>query len=363
MVKIFLRILPWPLGGFEAVPKKIYFRAIIYSSPMKKFLLLSFLIALLCCFSCRSNKYDHLPPTLAELYRKIDKSPKNSDLYQQRAEYYYRTHKVDDALADILYAIKLNNTKSSYYVTLADIYFAKTETDLVEEMLKKAIAIDNYNEAYLKLAELYLYQYMYRECDDILETAIRLQNHNPKAFLTKAILLREMGDTTGWLRMMQLVIDQDPTEALAYSDLAFFFQEKLNPLAISYYKNALEITPYDKILNYNLGKLYQDLGELELAKEQYYILIAIDPNSYPAFNNLGYIALVYEDNYEEAVRFFSKAIELFPSYDQAYCNRGIAYYYLEDWRNAREDFLQSLRINPDNIGAITELNRLDAMKK
>jgi len=327
---------------------------------MKKFLFLSVLIALICCFSCKSKKYDDLPASLAELSRKIDKNPKNSDLYQQRAEYYYRNRQIDKALADILHAIKLNDKKSTYYVTLADIYLAKNETDLVEEMLKKAIAIDDYNEAYLKLAELYLYQYMYKESDEIIERAIRLQNHNPKAFLTRAILLREIGDTTGWLRMMQLVIDQDPREVLAHSDLAYYFQSKLDPLAISYYRNALEITPNDKILNYNLGKLYQDLGNLELAKEQYWTLIAIDPRSYPAYNNLGYIALVYEDNYEEAIRYFTKAIELDSLYDQAWCNRGVAHYYLGEWQKARADYLQCRKINPYNDGAIIELNRLDA---
>jgi len=330
---------------------------------MKKNLFLSVIIALICCFSCNSKKYDNLPAPLAELNRQIDKNPKNSDLYQQRAEYFYRNKQVDKALADILQAIKINDNKSTYYITLADIYLATSETDLVEEMLKKAIAIDNCNEAYLKLAELYLYQYMYTECGETLEKAIRLQNHNPKAFLTKAFMLKEIGDTTGWLRMMQLVIDQDPKEVIAYTSLAEYFQEKLNPLAISYYKNALEITPNDKILNYNLGMLYQDLGELELAKEQYQNLITIDPRSFPAYNNLGYIALVYEDNYEEAIRFFSKAIEFDSLYDQAWCNRGIAYEYLKEWQKARADYLQSKKINPDSECAINGLNRLDKMKK
>jgi len=344
---------------------------------MKKFLFISIIIALICCFSCRSNKYDSLPSELAELCRKIDRNSKNSDLYQQRAEYYYRNSKIEDALADILQAIKLDDTKSTYYVTLADIYLAKSETDLVEDMLKKAIAIDNYNEAYLKLAELYLYQYMYSECEETIEKAVRLQNHNPKAYLTKAILLLEKGDTVGYIRMLQLVIDQDSKEVIAYTSLGEHFQEKLNPLAISYYQNALEITPNDKILNYNLGKLYQDLGEMawkitkkdetdyyiNLAKSQYQNLLEIDPQSYPAYNNLGYIALVIEDNYEEAISYFSKAININPTYDQAFCNRGVAYYYLEEWQKAREDYLQCLKLNPDNENAIDELNRLDTMKK
>jgi tetratricopeptide (TPR) repeat protein len=344
---------------------------------MKKLFCFCILVALFCCFSCKSRKYDNLPATLAELCRQIDNNPKNSDLYQQRAEYYYENRQINEALVDILHAIKLNDNISKYYVTLADIYLAKNETDLVEEMLNKAISIDNSNDAYLKLAELFLYQYMYKECDETLEKAIRLKNYNPKAFLTKAILLKETGDTIGWLRMMQLVIDQDPREVLAYTDLACFFQDKLDPIAINYYKNALEITPNDKILNYNLGKLYQDLGKmaweidnldeanyyLNLAKEQYQNLITLDPNSYPAFNNLGYIALNFEDNYYEAVRLFSKAIEIDSLYDHAWCNRGITYEYLEEWSLARADFLQCKKINPNNEKAIIELNRLDNKKK
>jgi tetratricopeptide (TPR) repeat protein len=330
---------------------------------MKKLFILGIVIAGVCFFSCKSKKYDNFPASLAELCRKIDKNPKNANLYQERAEYYRANNQIDDALADILHAIKLDDEKSIYYVTAADIYLAKTETDLVEEMLKKAIAIDNSNEAYLKLAELYLYQYMYNECSETLETAIRLQNHNPKAFLTKAIMLQEKGDTTGYLRMMQLVIDQNPQEVIAFTSLAEYFQERNIPLAISYYKNALGIKPNDKILNYNLGKLYQDLGELEAAKEQYKNLIAIDPNSYPAYNNLGYIAFYYEDNYEEAVHYYSKAIEINPNYDQAWCNRGLSYEYMDKYQNAREDYSQCLKLNPDNENAIKCLNHLDALKK
>lgn len=331
---------------------------------MKNYFIISLIIVLLIFNGCGSNKkYENMPAQLAELSKQIDKNPKKGDLYQLRAEYYYRNHQVDDALADILHAIKLDGNKSSYYVTLSDVYFAKKETDLVEEMLQKAIAIDNNNEAYLKLAELYLILRMYTQCNETLDNALRLKNHNPKVHLTRAFLLKDQGDETGYVRMLQLCIDQDPKEIIAFTELADFFGEKLNPVAVSYFKNALEVNPNDKILIYKLGKLYQDLGELDAAKEQYQTLLSIDPESYPAYNNLGYIALVYEDKYQEAIRFFTKAIEINPSYAQGWCNRGLAYQYLKDYDKARSDYMQSKKIDPDYKNAIDLLNDLDKIRK
>lgn len=317
--------------------------------------------------SCKNNdkqKYKDLPKELATLNLKIDKSPNDDQLYADRAEYYYYRRMMDEAQADALQAIKLKPEKVDHYILLSDIYFAKLETDKTEEILETAISIDpTNNEARLKLSELYLHIRMLEECERVVDEAVALQPHNPKAHLIKAFSLKMRNDTIGYLRMLQLTIDQDPREVKAFLELGYHYQQKLNPLAIEYYRNALLVEPHNIEINYNLAMLYQDLGQYEEAEEIYHIILQLDPHHESAMNNLGYIKLVYQDLYQDAVTYFTKAIEEDPQFILAIANRGIAYEYLEEDELAKEDFKRCLEIQPQYEPAINGLNRLDKYSK
>ena len=318
-------------------------------------------------FSCKDNvdkKYKGMSPELINLYELIKNNPDDPEAYYKRASYYYEKGFIDEALNDALQSVKLNNKNTKYYILLSDLYFAKKETDLTEEMLQKAISIDTKsNEARLKLAELYFHLKMLDECDKTLDEAVALKPYNPKAHLIRAFALKDMKDTTGYLRMLQLVIDQDPKEKKAYLELGYYYQQKLNPIAINYYQNALQVDPNDIEINYNLAKLYQDLGDKDNAILQYKILLQIDPDNANALNNLGYIYLVFEDKYDQAISCFTKAIEVDSTFVNAICNRGIAFTFLKQYDNARQDFLYCRKINPDFMPAIDELNKLDKINK
>ncbi|MEG2070083.1 MAG: tetratricopeptide repeat protein [Bacteroidales bacterium] len=329
---------------------------------MKRYWIILGAILLLSFSACKNNdkKYEGLGQELVKLCKEIDKNPKDAELYYQRATYYYEKGFIEKAMEDISTCIKLNDTKSKYYILLSDVYFAQKETDLTEEMLQKAIEKDpKNNEARLKLAELYFHLRMFKECNTILDEAIKNQTHNPKAHLIRAFCLKEQQDTVGALRMLQLVIDQDPTQVRAFLELGYYYQNKLDPIAISYYQNALNIDPNNVEINYNLAKLYQDLGEIEKAIEQYKILLAINPNNIAALNNLGYIYLVDKDQYEEAISIFTKAIEKDSLFVNAICNRGVAFENLKQYENARQDYLYANSIDETFEPAILGLNRLD----
>ncbi len=331
----------------------------------RSFWIISFFIIIFAFGSCKndSGKYQGLPQELVELSRQIDRNPKNDRLYYDRASYYYKRSKIEEAMADILTAIKLDPEKSIYYILLSDIYFAQRETDLTEETLQKVIAMDpDNNEARLKLGELYFHLKMKDESMQVLDEAVQRQPHNPKAHLMRAFLMKELQDTTGYLRMLQLTIDQDPKEVKAFLELGYFYQQTLNPLAIQYYSNALQADPNNVEINYNLGKLFQDLGDIERATEQYQILLQISPRNKLALNNLGYIKLVHEDQYNEAVQYFNQAIDEDPVFINAIANRGIAYTYLGEYELAQQDFQHALSIDPNFEPAISGLNHLDKMR-
>lgn len=247
---------------------------------------------------------------------------------------------------------------------LSDLYFAKLETDLTEEMLQKAIEKDpKSNEARLKLAELYYLQRLYAQCSETLDEAVKLQRYNPRAYLIKAFMLKEQQDTTGYLRMLQLVIDQDPKEVKAYQELGSYYQQKLDPIAASYYQNALNVDPDNVEIHYNLGKLYQDLGQTQEAEQEYKTALRIDEKHIPSLNNLGYLYLDDPNHYEDAVKLFTRAIQENPDFVYSVCNRGVAYEYLKQYDKARKDYEKALTLKTNFEPALKGLNRLDKLQR
>lgn len=325
------------------------------------------LLALLLIFgySCQNkNRYADLPSELAKLCKEIDRHPKRSELYYQRADYYYYHQEVEKGIADMQTAIRLQPDSSKYYVKLSDLYFAQRETDLAEEMLQTAIKKqpDN-NEARLKLAELYYHLRMLDECGKTIDEAVALQPFNPKAYLIQAFMMKDQRDTANYLRLLQLVIDQDPKEIKAFLELGYFYQQLNNPLAINYYQNALNVDPNNVEIRYNLGKMYQDMGKTEEAEQEYKTVIEIDPKNIPALNNLGYLYL--DENiarYDEAAKLFSQAIEANPNFVYSVCNRGVAYEYLGEYNKARKDYQTALKLERNFEPAIAGLNRLDKLQ-
>ncbi len=316
---------------------------------------------LLLCTACHfDKKYADLPEPLAKLCVEIDKHPKNAELYYQRADYYYYNQEIQKGIEDMQMAIRLAPDSSKYYVKLSDLYFAQRETDLAEEMLEKALQKkDDNNEARLKLAELYFHQRMFDQCNKTLQDALDRQRHNPKAYLIKAFMLKEQRDTTNYLRMLQLVIDQDPKEVKAYLELGYFYQQQMNPMAIDYYTNALNVDPNNVEIRYNLAKMYQDLGRTEEAIQEYKVAVGLDPTHVPSLNNLGYMYLDDETLYEEAAQLFTQAIQANPDFPYSYCNRGVAYEYMGQYDKARADYQKALSLKTNFEPAIKGLNRID----
>ena len=332
---------------------------------MKRIISCLLVLLLVFGYGCHNkNKYADLPPELAELCLNIDKHPKKAENYYKRANYYYLHKEIDKGVADMQTAIQLQPDSSKYYVMLSDLYFAQHETDLTEEMLLKAISKDeDNNEARLKLAELQFLTRHYEDCGKTIDEAVLRQPHNPKAYLTKAFMLKEMQDTVGYLRMLQLVIDQDPNEVKAYSELGLFYQRKNDPIAISYYQNGLKVDPKNVELHYNLGKMFQDMDKLEEAEQEYKTAISIDSTHIPSLNNLGYLYL--DDSlrrYNEAVDLFTQVLLINPQFVYAVCNRGVAYEYLGNYVAARKDYEEALKLSTNFEPAIKGLNRLDKLQ-
>lgn len=89
-------------------------------------------------------------------------------------------------------------------------------------------------------------------------------------------------------------------------------------------------------LLYERGVLYDSLGLRPLARNDFSQALAIRPDMPEVFNYLG-IYLTQAGNYDAAYEAFDSVLELDPTYNYAYLNRGIALYYGGRYRLARDD--------------------------
>ena len=328
-------------------------------------LIIGILLLLVSCIDReKEQKYASMPKELAEIYRKIDKNPADPLLYFELSDYYMRFGRMDTALNIAFSAIRLDSTNSSFYVKLSDIYFAMAHTDKAEETLEKAIALDNKNnEAYLKMAELHFLLMNYDLAQRNIKKAIEQQSHNPKAYFISAWIFREQGDTLAAIRNYLIAADQNSDYFDAYMELGILYHYKRDPLAIDYYNNALNVQPNNVKPLYNIAMFYQERGNYEKALENYRMILQLEPNHKNALHNIGWIYLVGEGKYEEAVVFFTKAIELDTTDAVAVFNRGLSFENLQEYDNARQDYLYSLRLKNNYPLALEGLNRLDKLQK
>lgn len=326
------------------------------------------ILCFICLFACNSNQqkdeaYANMPPELATIYKKINKNPSNATLYVELSDYYTKKSKLDSALNTILTALRLDSNNANYYLKLSDIYFAMQNIDASEEILEKVIAIDPKNkEAYLKIAELHFLHKRYKEAHKFLDDVLLVDNYNPKAYFIQAWVFKEEGDTNAAIRSYMAAVEQDPNYFEAYEELGVLYHHKKDPLAISYYKNALNIKPDDIQILYNLAMFYQETGNFEKALQQYKMILHINPSYTYALHNIGWIYSVKQQKYEEAIAFFTKAIESDTTYIEAVYHRGLAFEDLKKYNNARQDYSYVLKLNDTYELAIEGLNRLDKLQ-
>jgi tetratricopeptide (TPR) repeat protein len=117
-------------------------------------------------------------------------------------------------------------------------------------------------------------------------------------------------------------------------------------------KNKKQFNPSENEIN-NLVNLYHT-GDMLKTENSSRNLVKKYPKSLIALNILG-VSLLQQNKYKESIKIYSKAIEINPSYAEAYSNRGVAYMELKYFEKSTKDFEQAIRINPNYAEAYCNL--------
>ena len=132
--------------------------------------------------------------------------------------------------------------------------------------------------------------------------------------------------------------------------------------ALAAYRAALESDRDNFDANYGLGLCYLKANDPDAAENHLLISIRIRPESAVAHAQLG-IVFHEQQRHVEAVREYSKALELDSTVAGWYRYRGSAYQFLGEHKKAVADFSECVRRNPQSApthyGLGTSLRRLD----
>ncbi len=298
-------------------------------------------------------------PELKAVNKELLEDPSNAALYIKRAKVYSDLKELPDAVNDAKRAIRLDSTKADYYHLLVDVYFAQNNTRMAKDLLEiieKKFPEDT--EAMLKLAELYFIVRQYQKGIDYTNKALKIDERIAKAYYIKGSIYRESGDTARALSSLETAAEQDNKYKDAFYDIGVMYAARKNPIAFEYYDNVLRIDPTNQEALYARAKLLQDLGKTDEAIKEYESLTGAESQCETCHYNLGAIFLEIKKDNQKALKHFSKAIELNPSYAEAFFARGYTYARMGEKEKAKADYAACLKIVPNYEAAVQGLNEL-----
>ncbi len=281
----------------------------------------------------------------------LEIEPQSPEAYAWLGYAYINLHEFDNALKNLNVAVSITSTANAYY----NVGYAYQETGNMEEAEKnyrKALEIDqDYLGAAENLASLLINQKRNTETATLLEkyvsagkTTLRMfyllgQSYMNTNELNKAKdcflkIVNEVYDFSSYLFLADIekewkqydealsyynkILETEPlnTTATEYAGTLLYDQSRFEE-ALKYYTKLTELLP-DSAYAYNLlGNCYYQLKVYASAKENYYKAVEKDSSFYHSIYNLGLTAENME-MHDEAIKFFTKAIELNKDYEAAY---------------------------------------------
>jgi tetratricopeptide (TPR) repeat protein len=121
----------------------------------------------------------------------------------------------------------------------------------------------------------------------------------------------------------------------------------MNPFIVLAFLFIFPFTVFGQTPSIHLenGVKYYEHEDYKNAIKEFSKLIELQPKNASAYNNRGMAKLDLED-YHGAIADFTKAIQINTKYAKAYCNRGSAKMELKDYKNAILDFDKAISLNP-----------------
>ncbi|PYT68532.1 MAG: hypothetical protein DMG39_20955 [Acidobacteria bacterium] len=200
--------------------------------------------------------------------------------------------------------------------------------------------------AYNNLGSLYLRQREYKKAAAVLEKGLKIDPKMSSASALLGMALYEMADYTGAERSLESALRANPKD----NNAELFLANDLIKLgefqrAADHLRQLSQRQPESQEVLYLLGKVHMKLSEEALSN-----LTALDPNSVWVHEISGEV-MESMKNYDGALLEYKKAVEVAPQQAATHYHLGNAYWSLNMWDAATEQFRAELANDPSNCMA------------
>lgn len=308
-----------------------------------------------------------------QLNAEIVASPESSNGYYKRCLYYQSIGEWEKAKEDINFCLAMNNDASVYYFEKAKIMYALNDYENSEIYALETLERDSkYKEAHLILGQIYLRIPNYEMAMSRFDSVLYIDQYMPDPYFYKGMIFARVGDTLKAISSLQTAVEQNSDYFQAYLELANLYA--LNDsddqlLALNYYNIALDLYPNSIEALLLKGTFCQGKGLYDEANMCYDKMLELEANNPVPFYHKAYVNMLqYSDDQPRKSRdsllsatisLLDQAINIDPSYVEAYHNRGVCYEYLGDIPSAKTDYATALKVDPEFTLANEALDALN----
>jgi tetratricopeptide (TPR) repeat protein len=325
---------------------------------------LVFVGGILFFFSCHNAKNDKTEtgatgnPEIDRLTGLIKKSPKDPDLYYQRAEIFYADSAYDQAIADLAQVLKLDSVNLKAHHLLADVYLDHYQSALALQTLERAAALypDSIHTK-LKLTEFQLILKQYGEALKTLADIMKIHPGDPEALFMLGMVYRDQGKTEQAIGAFQSAVERNPDLVEAWVILGDLMDRTHNPLALQYFDNAIRVAPENVEAWHAKAYYLQNNNKIPEALEIYRHIHTMNSQYPEAYLNAA-ILLIYSDSLDAASKELNILEKIDPTNAAAWFYKGKIHQLRGEKEQAKACFEQTLRLDDKYEQAMDALQEL-----
>ena len=294
----------------------------------------------------------------------IRADPELALAYYNRAQVYFGIGQFDAAKKDYDQAVSLEPESILFYTQRGNAYLALGEYELAIKDQNKAVSLDpKFALGFYNRGGAYVVVDRSEEAIEDYNQAVALDRRiNQKNNVSvRCELFDDLYKDDVAFKDCRGLFSHDPLFAKAFADRGF---EKLergeNLQAIYDYDKAIHLSAAQELYN-NRGLAYKGLGNFDEAFQDFKAANGPGAGFAPAYYNQG--SLLYElGEYQFAVSDYSRAIQVDPSYVDAYADRALAYTLLKKDKAAELDIDRAVELGVDRIELAAAIQELKSQR-